>query len=90
MILLEREQGLTFVHCGVMRWNAHVARAMAHCMDVLTDLHAPLYTFAEAPHAGDREKWRKFVCHFGFKFFATITHDGWRHSVYVRNKKWTG
>ena len=46
----------------------------------------PIFATSHEPHGSDYAKWRKFVIHFGFRFFATASVDGVRHSVYVRER----
>jgi len=85
ILRLER-QTVTFVHLEVMRWDQHVARAIGRCLDWLAALHGPLYAFTVAPHGADWNKWRNFVSHYGFRFHRTVSYDGVRHSIYVRER----
>ena len=83
---MQRQHGLTLIHCEVYRWDHHVARAIGRCVDMLVELHGTLWAFTVAPHGGDWQKWRNFVCHYGFRFYATVTYDGERFSFYVRKR----
>lgn len=83
---LQEAEGIRFLHCDVFDWHQRTARAIGRDVDLLAELYGPLYAFTVAPHGGDYAKWRNFVCHYGFQFFGTVTHEGVRHSVYVRER----
>jgi len=76
---LERQGGVTLVHCSVWRWGAGVARVLRASMDGVIAAHGgPLYAAAVHPHGGDFVKLHKFCRWMGFEpWGVALGHPVW-------------
>jgi hypothetical protein len=84
---LEQHTGHAYVHSTVHRWTHAVARRFRADLDALLALHGgPLLATTHLPHAGDFDKFRKFVTSMGFSFSVTVPVAGAWHSVYIRKQ----